>query len=215
MEGKGLLFKIYAGIDVFRHRSGRERSGEIHRCRKKQLLLLSAVSIWKTSKLPNVSKIERRLKEELDIPVMHDDQHGTAIISSAGLVKCPKWPERKSRMKIVVNGAGASAVSCTKLYVSLGARLENIVMLDSKGVISKTYRPQRTEERFCHRPHGYPHIGRSDQRRRCIPRLVQRCNVLSQDMVRSMAPMPIVFALAKPDTGNLLRRYNEAPAPTY
>ncbi len=90
-------------------------------------------------KAPECFEIERRLKEELDIPVMHDDQHGTAIISSAGLVNALQVAGKKIEdVKIVVNGAGASAVSCTKLYVSLGARLENIVMLDSKGVISKT-----------------------------------------------------------------------------
>ena len=127
-------------------------------------------------KAPECFEIERRLKEELDIPVMHDDQHGTAIISSAGLVNALQVAGKKIEdVKIVVNGAGASAVSCTKLYVSLGARLENIVMLDSKGVISKARTDLNEQKRFfCNRPHGYSHAGRSNQRCRCIPRPVER-----------------------------------------
>ena len=100
-------------------------------------------------KAPECFEIERRLKEELDIPVMHDDQHGTAIISSAGLVNALQVAGKKIEdVKIVVNGAGASAVSCTKLYVSLGARLENIVMLDSKGVISKARTDLNEQKRY-------------------------------------------------------------------
>ena len=115
MEGKGLLFKIYAGIDVF--------------------------DIEVDEKAPECFEIERRLKEELDIPVMHDDQHGTAIISSAGLVNALQVAGKKIEdVKIVVNGAGASAVSCTKLYVSLG-----------------------TKALFRHRPYGYPYLSRSHQ----------------------------------------------------
>ena len=127
-------------------------------------------------KAPECFEIERRLKEELDIPVMHDDQHGTAIISSAGLLNALEVAGKKIEdVRIVVNGAGASAVSCTKLYVSLGARLENIVMLDSKGVISKRpYRPERAEALLRHQSYGHPYVGRSHQGRRRIPRLVAR-----------------------------------------
>jgi malic enzyme len=101
------------------------------------LLLLLEVSIWRISRPLSVLPLRERLKKELDIPLMHDDQHGTAIISAAGLINALEVVGKKiSDVKIVVNGAGAAAISCTKLYVALGARMENIVMLDSKGVIS-------------------------------------------------------------------------------
>ena len=163
------------------------------------MLLLSEVSTWKTSKLPECFEIERRPKEELDIPVMHDDQHGTAIISSAGLVNAPaSTVERKIEdVKIVVNGAGASAVSCTKLYVSLGARLENIVMLDSKGVISKARTDLNEQKRFL-QPTARIFTRWKKQSKVQMYSYLSKGNVLSQDMVRSMAPMPIVFALANP-----------------
>ena len=127
-------------------------------------------------KAPECFEIERRLKEELDIPVMHDDQHGTAIISSAGLLNALEVAGKKiEEVKIVVNGAGASATSCTKLYEALGARRENILMLDSKGVITSD-RENLTEQKrlLCHRPSRCTYSGRSHQRRRCIPRTVKR-----------------------------------------
>ena len=114
-------------------------------------------------------------------------------------------------MKIVVNGAGASAVSCTKLYVSLGARLENIVMLDSKGVISKTRTDLNEQKRYFATDRTDIHTLEEAIKGADVFLGLSKGNVLSQDMVRSMAPMPIVFALAKPDAGNLLRRCNERP----
>ena len=134
MEGKGLLFKIYAGIDVFDIEVN-EKDPEkfIQNCKSycSHFRRYQSEGYWK---LLNVFEIEDRLKAELDIPVMHDDQHGTAIISSAGLLNALEVAGKKlENVKIVVNGAGASATSCTKLYVALGARKENILMLDSKG----------------------------------------------------------------------------------
>lgn len=137
MEGKGLLFKIYAGIDVFDIEVNEKDPDKFIEAVKAIAPTFGGINL-EDIKAPECFKIEQRLKEELDIPVMHDDQHGTAIISSAGLLNALEVAGKKIEdVKIVVNGAGASAVSCTKLYVSLGARLENIVMVDSKGVISK------------------------------------------------------------------------------
>ena len=131
MEGKGLLFKIYAGIDVFDIEVDEKDPEKFIAAVKAIAPTFGGINL-EDIKAPECFEIERRLKEELDIPVMHDDQHGTAIISSAGLVNALQVAGKKIEdVKIVVNGAGASAVSCTKLYVSLGARLENIVMLDS------------------------------------------------------------------------------------
>lgn len=175
MEGKGLLFKIYAGIDVFDIEVDEKDPEKFIAAVKAIAPTFGGINL-EDIKAPECFEIERRLKEELDIPVMHDDQHGTAIISSAGLVNALQVAGKKIEdVKIVVNGAGASAVSCTKLYVSLGARLENIVMLDSKGVISKARTDLNEQKKiFCNRPHGYSYAGRSNQRCRCIPRPVER-----------------------------------------
>lgn len=148
MEGKGLLFKIYAGIDVFDIEVDEKDPEKFIVAVKAIAPTFGGINL-EDIKAPECFEIERRLKEELDIPVMHDDQHGTAIISSAGLVNALQVAGKKIEdVKIVVNGAGASAVSCTKLYVSLGARLENIVMLDSKGVISKARTDLNEQKRF-------------------------------------------------------------------
>ena len=148
MEGKGLLFKIYAGIDVFDIEVDEKDPEKFIAAVKAIAPTFGGINL-EDIKAPECFEIERRLKEELDIPVMHDDQHGTAIISSAGLVNALQVAGKKIEdVKIVVNGAGASAVSCTKLYVSLGARLENIVMLDSKGVISKARTDLNEQKRY-------------------------------------------------------------------
>ena len=136
MEGKGLLFKIYGGIDVFDIEINEKDPERFIQAVKAIAPTFGGINL-EDIKAPECFEIERRLKAELDIPVMHDDQHGTAIISSAGLLNALEVAgKRIEDVKIVVNGAGAAAISCTKLYVSLGARKENIVMLDSKGVIS-------------------------------------------------------------------------------
>lgn len=198
MEGKGLLFKIYAGIDVFDIEIDEKDPAKFVEAVKAISPTFGGINL-EDIKAPECFEIERRLKEELDIPVMHDDQHGTAIISAAGLLNALQIAGKKiEEVKIVVNGAGASAVSCTKLYISLGARKENIVMLDSKGVISENRTDLNESKRFF------------ATRRTDIRTLAEaikdadvfvglsKGNVLSQEMVRSMGPSPIVFALANP-----------------
>ena len=146
MEGKGLLFKIYAGIDVFDIEVNEKDPEKFIQAVKAIAPTFGGINL-EDIKAPECFEIENRLKEELDIPVMHDDQHGTAIISSAGLLNALEVAGKKiENVRIVVNGAGASATSCTKLYVALGARKENILMLDSKGVITSD-RPNLTEVR--------------------------------------------------------------------
>ena len=136
MEGKGLLFKIFAGIDVFDIEVDEKDPEKFIQAVKAIAPTFGGINL-EDIKAPECFEIENRLKAELDIPVMHDDQHGTAIISSAGLLNALEIQGKKIEdVRIVVNGAGASASSCTKLYMSLGARKENIVMVDSKGVIS-------------------------------------------------------------------------------
>ena len=150
-------------------------------------------------KAPECFEIERRLKEELDIPVMHDDQHGTAIISSAGLLNALDVAGKKIEdVKIVVNGAGAAAISCTKLYESLGATHENIVMLDSKGVISSDREGLNETKRYFATDRRDIHTLEEAVRNADVFLGLSKGNVLTQDMIRSMADTPIVFALANP-----------------
>ena len=198
MEGKGLLFKIYAGIDVFDIEVNEKDPEKFIEAVKAIAPTFGGINL-EDIKAPECFEIERRLKEELDIPVMHDDQHGTAIISSAGLVNALQVAGKKIEdVKIVVNGAGASAVSCTKLYVSLGARLENIVMLDSKGVISKARTDLNQQKRYFATDRTDIHTLEEAIKGADVFLGLSKGNVLSQDMVRSMAPSPIVFALANP-----------------
>ena len=198
MEGKGLLFKIYAGIDVFDIEVDEKDSEKFIAAVKAIAPTFGGINL-EDIKAPECFEIERRLKEELDIPVMHDDQHGTAIISSAGLVNALEVAGKKIEdVKIVVNGAGASAVSCTKLYVSLGARLENIVMLDSKGVISKARTDLNEQKRYFATDRTDVRTLEEAIKGADVFLGLSKGNVLSQDMVRSMASMPIVFALANP-----------------
>ena len=198
MEGKGLLFKIYAGIDVFDIEVNEKDPEKFIEAVKAIAPTFGGINL-EDIKAPECFEIERRLKEELDIPVMHDDQHGTAIISSAGLVNALQVAGKKIEdVKIVVNGAGASAVSCTKLYVSLGARLENIVMLDSKGVISKARTDLNEQKRYFATGRTDIHTLEEAIKGADVFLGLSKGNVLSQDMVRSMAPSPIVFALANP-----------------
>ena len=198
MEGKGLLFKIYAGIDVFDIEVNEKDPDKFIEAVKAIAPTFGGINL-EDIKAPECFKIEQRLKEELDIPVMHDDQHGTAIISSAGLLNALEVAGKKIEdVKIVVNGAGASAVSCTKLYVSLGARLENIVMLDSKGVISKQRTDLNEQKKFFATDRTDVHTLAEAIKGADVFLGLSRGNVLTQDMVRSMAAHPIVFALANP-----------------
>ena len=198
MEGKGLLFKIYSGIDVFDIEVNEKDPEKFIQAVKAIAPTFGGINL-EDIKAPECFEIERRLKEELDIPVMHDDQHGTAIISSAGLLNALEVAGKKIEdVRIVVNGAGASAASCTKLYVSLGARLENIVMLDSKGVISKDRTDLNEQKRYFATSRTDIHTLEEAIKGADVFLGLSRGNVLSKDMVRSMAPSPIVFALANP-----------------
>lgn len=198
MEGKGLLFKIYAGIDVFDIEVDEKDPEKFIQAVKAIAPTFGGINL-EDIKAPECFEIERRLKEELDIPVMHDDQHGTAIISSAGLLNALEVAGKKIEdVKIVVNGAGASAVSCTKLYVSLGARLENIVMVDSKGVISKARTDLNDQKRYFATDRTDIKTLEEAIKGADVFLGLSKGNVVSQDMIRSMATSPIVFALANP-----------------
>ncbi|MBR6287247.1 MAG: NADP-dependent malic enzyme [Bacteroidaceae bacterium] len=198
MEGKGLLFKIYGGIDVFDIEINEKDPDKFCEAVKAIAPTFGGINL-EDIKAPECFKIEQRLKEELDIPVMHDDQHGTAIISSAGLINALEVNGKKIEdVKIVVNGAGAAAISCTKLYVALGARKENILMLDSKGVITsdrENLNPQKKEFATDRRD---VHTLEEAIKGADVFLGLSKGNVLSQDMIRSMAADPIVFALANP-----------------
>ena len=198
MEGKGLLFKIYAGIDVFDIEVNEKDPDKFIEAVKAIAPTFGGINL-EDIKAPECFKIEQRLKEELDIPVMHDDQHGTAIISSAGLLNALEVAGKKIEdVKIVVNGAGASAISCTKLYISLGARLENILMLDSKGVIAKQRTDLNEQKKYFATDRTDVHTLAEAIKGADVFLGLSRGNVLSQDMIRSMADHPIVFALANP-----------------
>jgi malate dehydrogenase (oxaloacetate-decarboxylating)(NADP+) len=198
MEGKGLLFKIFAGIDVFDIEVNEKDPEKFIQVVKAIAPTFGGINL-EDIKAPECFEIEDRLKEELDIPLMHDDQHGTAIISSAGLLNALEITGKKiEEVKIVVNGAGAAANSCTKLYMSLGAKLENIVMVDSKGVINK----QRTDLNDRKKPFA------TDRTITTLAEAVKGSDVflglsvagvLSIEMVRSMNDNPIIFALANPN----------------
>ncbi len=198
MEGKGLLFKIYGGIDVFDIEVNEKDPDKFIQAVKAIAPTFGGINL-EDIKAPECFEIERRLKEELDIPVMHDDQHGTAIISSAGLINALEVAGKKIEdVKIVVNGAGAAAISCTKLYVALGAKVENIVMLDSKGVITDD-RPNLTpEKKFFATSRRDVHTLEEAIKGSDVFLGLSKGNILTQDMVRSMAEKPIVFALANP-----------------
>ena len=198
MEGKGLLFKIFADIDVF--------DIEID-ARDPELFIQTVKAIAPTFgginlediKAPEAFEIERRLKEELDIPIMHDDQHGTAIISSAALLNALELAGKKiDNVKIVVSGAGPSAMSCAKLYLSLGAKLSNIFMFDSKGLLSKKRTNLDDYKQFFAAHENV--ISFEDAFKDADVFLgLSRAGLVSKEMIAAMANDPIVFALANPE----------------
>jgi len=198
MEGKGLLFKIYGGIDVFDIEVNEKDPEKFIEAVKAIAPTFGGINL-EDIKAPECFEIERRLKEELDIPVMHDDQHGTAIISSAGLLNALEVAGKKIEdVKIVVNGAGAAAISCTKLYEALGATHENIIMLDSKGVITSDREKLDATKRYFATDRRDIHTLEEAIKGADVFLGLSKGNVLSQDMIRSMADHPIVFALANP-----------------
>jgi len=198
MEGKGLLFKIFADIDVFDIELDATDVDKFVETVKAISPTFGGINL-EDIKAPEAFEIERRLKEELDIPVMHDDQHGTAIISAAALKNAIELVNKDiSKVVIVVSGAGAAAISCTKLYMKLGARVENIIMCDSKGVIRadrddlNTHKKQFATKKDVHTLEeamvdSDVFIGLS------------KGGIVSPEMLQSMAKDPIVFALANPD----------------
>ena len=198
MEGKGLLFKIYGGIDVFDIEVNEKDPDKFIEAVKAIAPTFGGINL-EDIKAPECFEIERRLKEELDIPVMHDDQHGTAIISAAGLLNALEVAGKKIEdVKIVVNGAGAAAISCTKLYEALGATHENIIMLDSKGVITSDREKLDDTKRYFATDRRDLHTLEEAIKGADVFLGLSKGNVLSQDMIRSMANYPIVFALANP-----------------
>ena len=198
MEGKGLLFKIYGGIDVFDIEVAEKDPEKFCEAVEKIAPTFGGINL-EDIKAPECFYIEERLKKTLDIPVMHDDQHGTAIISAAGLKNALEVAGKDiAKVKIVVNGAGAAAISCTKLYVALGAKVENIVMLDSNGLITAD-RPNLTpQKKLFATTRTDVHTLEEAVKGADVFVGLSKGNVLSQDMIRSMANQPIVFALANP-----------------
>lgn len=197
MEGKSLLFKIYAGVDAFDIEVNEKNPDKFIEAVKAIAPTFGGINL-EDIKAPECFEIERRLKAELDIPVMHDDQHGTAIISAAGLINAIDVAGKKLEdARIVVNGAGAAAISCTRLYCSFGARKENIVMLDSRGVI-RVDRENLTEQKREFATTRDIHTLEEAVKDADVFVGLSKGNVLSKDMVRSMAKNPIIFALANP-----------------
>ena len=198
MEGKGLLFKIYGGIDVFDIEVDEKDPEKFCEAVEKIAPTFGGINL-EDIKAPECFYIEERLKRTLDIPVMHDDQHGTAIISAAGLKNALEVNGKDiAKVRIVVNGAGAAAISCTKLYEALGAKRENILMLDSKGVITSD-RPNLTEQKkYFATDRRDVHTLEEAVKGADVFVGLSKGNVLTKDMVRSMADQPIVFALANP-----------------
>jgi len=198
MEGKGLLFKIFAGIDVFDIEVDAKDPEKFIEAVKAIAPTFGGINL-EDIKAPEAFEIERRLKEELDIPVMHDDQHGTAIISCAALLNALELADKKiSDVRIVISGAGAAAVSCTRLYKAFGALDENVIMTDSKGVIRKdrtSLTPEKKEFATAIDVHTLDEamvnadvfIGLS------------KADIVNVDMLKAMNANPIVFAMANPD----------------
>lgn len=198
MEGKGLLFKTFADIDVFDIEVDTKNVDKFIETVKNISPTFGGINL-EDIKAPECFEIEERLKDELDIPVMHDDQHGTAIISAAALINALEIADKDiSQIKVVVNGAGAASIACSKLYISLGVKKENLIMCDSKGVISR----QRTDL------NPMKELFATDSDVRTLGEALTGADVflglsvadiVTEDMVRSMADNPIVFALANPN----------------
>ena len=198
MEGKGLLFKIYGGVDVFDIEIDEKDPEKFCEAVEKIAPSFGGINL-EDIKAPECFAIEERLKRTLDIPVMHDDQHGTAIISAAGLKNALEVAGKDiAKVRIVVNGAGAAAISCTKLYMALGARKENILMIDSKGVITSDREKLTPQKAFFATDRRDVHTLEEAIKGADVFVGLSKGNILSQDMIRSMADKPIVFALANP-----------------
>ncbi len=198
MEGKGLLFKIFADIDVFDLELDVTDVDQFVAIVKALQPTFGGINL-EDIKAPECFEIERRLKEEMNIPVMHDDQHGTAIISAAALLNaCELQKKKLDKVKIVVNGAGAAAISCSRLYVSLGARKENIVMIDRSGIIRadrEVLDPLKAEFATSRNIHTLAEAMKDAD----VFIGLSSANTLSAEALATMAKNPIVFAMANPD----------------
>jgi Malic enzyme len=198
MEGKGFLFKIFADIDVFDIEVDTHNVDALVETVKNIAITFGGINL-EDIKAPECFEVEERLKKEVQIPLMHDDQHGTAIICSAGIINALELAGKKlSHAKIVISGAGAAAIACANLIVSLGAQKENMVMLDSKGVL----RRDRTDL------NKYKAAFATNRDIRTLPEAMKdadiflglsQANLVSKEMVCSMAPNPVIFAMANPD----------------
>lgn len=198
MEGKALLFKIFAGLDCFDLEVAENDPEKFIEIVKSLAPTFGGINL-EDIKAPECFEIERRLKEECDIPIMHDDQHGTAIISAAGLLNALEIQGKKIEdVKLVVNGAGAAAVSCTNLYISLGLRKENVVMCDSKGVINSSRTNLNEQKREFMTDRNISTLEEAMVDADVFLGLSVK-DVVTPEMLKSMAPRPIVFALANPD----------------
>ncbi len=197
MEGKALLFKIFAGLDAFDIEIDEHDPKEFIKTVARLAPTFGGINL-EDIKAPECFEIETALREQLDIPVMHDDQHGTAIISSAALINALLLQEKRIEdVRLVVNGAGAAAIACTRLFCELGLRHDNIVMCDSKGVI-RADRQGLTEAKREFATTRDIHTLADAMRDADVFLGLSVADVLTPEMIRSMAPRPIVFALANP-----------------
>ena len=198
MEGKGLLFKIFADIDVFDIEIDSSNVDEFVNTVKSISPTFGGINL-EDIKAPEAFEIEKRLKQELEIPVMHDDQHGTAIISAAALVNALLIAEKEiEKIKVVISGAGASAISCAKLYMSLGVKKEMIFMFDSKGLITKNRKNLDENKAIFAQTKAAISLEKAFQGADVFLGL-SKGNIVSKKMIKAMADNPIVFALANPD----------------
>jgi len=198
MEGKGVLFKIFADIDVFDLELDAKDPDKFIETVKAVAPTFGGINL-EDIKAPDCFYIEQRLKEELDIPIMHDDQHGTAIITAAALLNALEISNKTiDKIKVVFNGAGASAISCAKLYLALGVKSENLFMCDSKGLIITSRGELTPEKEIFAKNHKEAELAELMKGADVFVGL-SKGGVVSKAMVKSMAPNPIVFALANPD----------------
>ncbi|MGJ8661161.1 MAG: malic enzyme-like NAD(P)-binding protein, partial [Bacteroidota bacterium] len=198
MEGKGLLFKIFADIDVFDIEVDASDPELFIQTVKAIAPTFGGINL-EDIKAPEAFEIEERLKAELDIPIMHDDQHGTAIISAAALINALELAKKKiDRVRIVISGAGAAAMSCAKLYVALGAKTENIYMYDSKGLIWSE-REGLDGSKLPYAKHRKDISFLEVFKKADVFIGLSKGGIVSKEMIKSMAKDPIVFALANPE----------------
>jgi malate dehydrogenase (oxaloacetate-decarboxylating)(NADP+) len=198
MEGKGLLFKVFADIDVFDIEVNEKDPKKLIEFCRQIAPTFGGINL-EDIKSPECFEVETELKKILDIPVFHDDQHGTAIISAAGLLNSLEITNRKIEdVKMVVCGAGAAAISCSRLYVSLGIRRENIVMCDSKGVINKKRKDLNKYKQEFVTGRDLDTLEQAVKGADIFLGLSAAC-MMSKEMLATMSDNPIVFAMANPD----------------